>query len=464
MAVNERAFGDHLALLGEQCGDFAIQCSDVAGFVNQVSQRIDAENEDLARLRESVAELGLAQGEANSAASEVRDVASRATSLLAESHEAVFTALSEIGALIDDVVRIGDELEEFTSAIEQVGSISGDLDGISRQTSMLAINASIEAARAGDAASGFAAVAAEVKRLAGNARSATASVADNVGRLDSRARQVVGAIRSGAERGRAARTRAREIATALESIGALVVQFDQRTAEIERCGEQITHHVATLDDGLDGFTQSSADNGAQLNIVRERIDALETASNRMLDQVAHSGVATRDTRFVALALAQARRVAATVESALADGRIGADDLFDTAYLAIPESEPPQFTTRFVPFADKVLRPQLDAATAEDPAIVGCVLIDRNGHLPTHITARSNPQRPGDRRWNLEHSRNRQIFMDRQTREALDRDGDYFLFTYRQDFGDGRYRALRSVFVQLIFAGRRWGVYELGYLI
>jgi methyl-accepting chemotaxis protein len=88
----------------------------------------------------------------------------------------------------------------------------------------------------------------------------------------------------------------------------------------------------------------------------------------------------------------------------------------------------------------------------------------NGWLPTHISARSQPQRPGERAWNMEHARNRQMFMDSQTRRALDGEGDFFLFTYRQDLGEGRYRALRSAFVPLIFAGKRWGLYEVGYLI
>jgi methyl-accepting chemotaxis protein len=55
-------------------------------------------------------------------------------------------------------------------------------------------------------------------------------------------------------------------------------------------------------------------------------------------------------------------------------------------------------------------------------------------------------------------------MDNQTRRALDADGEYFVYTYRQDFGDGRFRTLRSVFVPLAFNGRRWGIYEVGYLI
>ena len=87
----------------------------------------------------------------------------------------------------------------------------------------------------------------------------------------------------------------------------------------------------------------------------------------------------------------------------------------------------------------------------------------NGYLPTHITERSQTPIEGQRLRNLEFSRNRQIFMDGQTRRALDGDGEFFLFAYRQDLGEGRFRALRSVFVPLKFHGRRWGLYELGYL-
>ena len=88
----------------------------------------------------------------------------------------------------------------------------------------------------------------------------------------------------------------------------------------------------------------------------------------------------------------------------------------------------------------------------------------NGYLPTHITERSQGQVAGERLRNLEFSRNRQIFMDDQTRRALDGTGEFFLFAYRQDLGEGRFRALRSVFVPLTFNGRRWGLYEVGYLI
>src|SRR3546814_13973839 len=115
------------------------------------------------------------------------------------------------------------------------------------------------------------------------------------------------------------------------------------------------------------------------------------------------------------------------------------------------------------FADRILRPVLDRQTAARASIVGCCMIDMNGFLPTHISERSQPQGEDEEENHL-YSRNRCIFMDSSTRAAMDSEGDYFLFTYRQDFGEGRYRALRSVFVPLMFTGSPWGLSELGYLI
>jgi methyl-accepting chemotaxis protein len=183
----------------------------------------------------------------------------------------------------------------------------------------------------------------------------------------------------------------------------------------------------------------------------------------MLDQVAHGGVQTRNTPFIELALAGAREVSVLIERHLGT-ELSEADLFDTDYRARSGTDPVQYDNRFADFADRHVRPLLDRLTNQHKPVVGCCLIDMNGYLPTHITERSQGQIPGERLRNLEFARNRQIFMDGQTRRALDGDGSFFLFAYRQDLGEGRFRALRSVFVPLVFAGRRWGLYELGYLI
>lgn len=449
--------------VGEQIGALALRCSETAGFVSRVGRRIEEDHARLDGLHDNVGHLASLQEQANGAASEIRLVARKANALLGESHRSIVSALGDIAGLIDDVLRMGDEMEDFAAAIERVASISGNLGGISRQTSILAINASIEAARAGEGASGFAAVAAEVKRLARHAGEATSSVSHVIGDLEGRARGVLEDLRAGVDRGRSVREQAGAISRSLEAIAAMITQFDQSSASIERIGDQVTRNVENLASGLDSFAATTGDNLAQLGEARELLDQLESVSNRMFNRIGHS-VETADTPFVRLALAGARRVSDCIKQGLARGQISPDQLFDASYRVVEGSEPAQFLNAFVPFADACVRPLLDEETARDARIVGCCLVDRNGFLPTHITERSQTPRRNDRVWNLEFARNRQIFMDRQTRHALDHDGDWFLYTYRQDFGDGRYRALRSVFVPMLFEGRRWGLYELGYLI
>jgi methyl-accepting chemotaxis protein len=212
------------------------------------------------------------------------------------------------------------------------------------------------------------------------------------------------------------------------------------------------------------FSHSSGESASGVNSARARLDDLEGMANDMLNRVAHSVARTRNSHYIALAEQGAEEVSAMIEDALAGGRLSVEALFDTQYRPLPGTEPVQYRTDFVDYADAHIRPFLDRRTLEDKAIIGCCLVDMNGFLPTHISARSHPQRSGERLWNMENARNRQIFMDAQTRRALDSDGDFFLFTYRQDLGEGRYRALRSAFIPLAFHGRRWGLYEVGYLI
>ena len=183
----------------------------------------------------------------------------------------------------------------------------------------------------------------------------------------------------------------------------------------------------------------------------------------MLDQLAHSGVRLDDTRFVELGTAAMREIAALVDRAVARGEVAEADVFDTRYIPMPGTDPVQCATRFNGFADKHIQPILDRVAAADPAVIlGAAVTDVNGYLPTHMSSKSLPQRPGEPAWNAENCRNRRNFMDDATARAVAFGGDFMLVTYRQDLGQGRYRAVKSVFVPLWIAGKRWGNFEIAF--
>jgi methyl-accepting chemotaxis protein len=455
---------DLLSNLGEQSAELAVQCSETGGFLGQLNHQIQAEAQRLAHLKANMDSLAANQAESGVAAQELLGTAVSAEDILSRSNHAAEISLDRLAGLIEGVVGLESQLREFLENIAAVGGISHSLKRITDQTQILGLNARIEAARGGEATRGFAVVADEIRGLAAQAAQFTGTVETKIGQLEKAARGLIGGVEANIAGGRETGGAIDGLRASLSEMAAVVVQFKGRSHAIAECTASAGTEVAKVAEGLADFQELAKVSAASASEAQDQLAELECRSNDMLDQVAHGGISTRNSQFVTLALAGAYEVTEAIRAGLKTGLLTPDALFDEGYRALPGTDPVQYDNGFVAFADRTVRPILDRRTAEDSAIVGCCLVDRNGFLPTHIAERSKPQRAGDRRWNLEHSRNRQIFMDNQTRRALDADGEYFVYTYRQDFGDGRFRTLRSVFVPLAFNGRRWGIYEVGYLI
>ena len=455
---------DLLADLGERSGDIALQCSETAGFLGEVNRRIQADAMRLGELGANMDRLAASQAESVTAAQELSLTARRAEQIITQGHETVGLSIGQVTDLARQVGGQEGHLRQFLTVIEAVGGISDELGAIARQTRLLGVNAAIEAARGGEATQGFAVVAGEIRRLATQAGECAASVGEKLGQLDHDARLLIEGMEANIRRSRDVSDHIDQLRGSMAEIAALVGQFNERSHTIVHCTAAADGDVAALRQGLGLFRRSATESAGRVDSARTQLETLEGMANAMLDRAAHGPGRTRNSRYIALAEEGADEISALIDAALKDGRLDQEALFDTAYCPIEGADPPQYQNGFTRFADAFIQPVLDRRTAQDSAIVGCCLIDMNGYLPTHISERSQPQRPGAREWNMDHARNRQIFMDGQTRRALDGEGDFFLFTYRQDLGEGRYRALRSVFVPLVFAGRRWGVYEVGYLI
>lgn len=458
------AIDELLGRLGEQAGDIAVRCSDTGGIVGRLNRQISAEADRLGDLVSAMESLNQGQAESSSAAAELLQTAQVAWGVLERGNAVAEQSLGEVSRLIADITGLDGQLQTFLDTLETIGGITRTLTEIAEQTELLSFNARIEAARGGDATAPFEVLATEIRRLALTTRQSAAEVGVNAAQIERTAGSLIGALKTHIADGRETTRHIDALGEALTEMAALVYQFHDRSQAIAGCNERAEADVAKVDAGLAEFRQVAAESALRAEQAREQLDTLESHANDMLNQVAHGGVETRNTPFIDLAQQGAREVTELIERYLGGPDLSLPALFDTDYRARPGTDPVQYDNDFADFADRHVRPLLDRQTNAHKPVVGCCLVDMNGYLPTHITERSQGQIPGERQRNLEFSRNRQIFMDNQTRRALDGRDDFFLFTYRQDLGEGRFRALRSVFVPLVFAGRKWGLYELGYLI
>jgi methyl-accepting chemotaxis protein len=166
--------------------------------------------------------------------------------------------------------------------------------------------------------------------------------------------------------------------------------------------------------------------------------------------------------LVERSIAFATKVTAAIEAELDAGRLTLDAVFDTDYRVIAGSDPVQFTTQSLARFDAILPPILEAALASDAKLAFALAIDRNGYIPVHNKAFSQPQRPGDRAWNIANCRNRRIFDDRAGLLAGRVMGQSLIQTYNRDMGNGVTVQMKEVDAPILIRARHWGGVRMAY--
>jgi len=457
----EQPDGNAINIVARNCGSLAIECSDVSGYVAGVSDRISSNLKTLDSLEEVTSRLMADQARVADSTDEARLLAEQAREKLGQGRAAIEDTIKIFSGLTELVVQLGDRMAGFAEAMARVQKVSSSIESIASKTNMLALNATIEAARAGEAGRSFAVVAAEVKKLAHDTRAATGEIAATVASLTREAEAVTSEIKSGVDKSRVAQGRFAAMNENIRDVSDIVALVDRQTDGIAQSTSLIQQSVDSVKGGLSLFAADARENGGQLHAAQQRLAELEHLSGDMLDRLASCGVRIDDTIFIEKAQAANRELVRLLEKALSRGELSEAALFDTRYVPMPGTNPVQCSTLFCEFADTFVRPLLDRLMAEDPCHIGAVMSDNNGYLPTHVTERSLPQ-SDDPAWNAKFCRNRRNFIDDATQRAIDSEKEAMLVTYRMDLGEGRYLAVKNVFVPLWVNGRRWGNFELAY--
>jgi methyl-accepting chemotaxis protein len=458
----------------------------------------------------------------------------------------------EAGAAAHEASLHMDRLRESSAAI---GNVVNLIAQIARQTTLLALNSTIEAARAGAAGRGFAVVASEVKALAVQTQSATEEITkkidalqrDAAGSVDAvhRISQAIAAIRpvfenvngAVAEQNKTTSKISDNAASAshfIVSVGDSAAEIDGATKEAEAHGES----VARAGKAVTVFTQKLKARCAVLLRQGEREDRrkslrlpcslkieiqtargaitapvyeislegiliggpdaerlpLNESLNATLESVgacrirlgerSKAGAQARFERpdaalsqkiedqlwalhdenieFVTRAMEAGTALTRIFEDAVVSTAISIDDMFDTDYVEIPDTNPLQHRTRILNWADRALPPFQEAFLAKDPRMAFCVMIDRNGYLPVHNKIYSHPQRPGDVAWNTANSRNRRIFNDAAGLAAGRNLRPYLIQSYARDMGNGKTVMMREIDVPIRVNGRHWGGFRTAY--
>jgi methyl-accepting chemotaxis protein len=448
--------------VAKSCGDLAVGCTAAATHVTRVSESLGRQMHVLGELEKVTASLEADQRRAADSTDEARLLAEKARVKLDEGTRIIAQSMQDFTALTELVVRLGEQVTNFAAAMSQVQRVTAGIDSIARTTNMLALNAAIEAERAGAAGRTFAVVAAEVKKLARDTRGATEEISATVASLAHEAETFVAEIGAGVAKSRSAQDSFVRVNDTVGEVAQIVEMVEQQSDGIARSTSLIHDNAIRVKDELAGFVRDAGANATRLVDAQKKMSDMELLSNRMFDQLVHSGFAHDDQRYVELAVRARDEIAAMIEAAVERGEIAAADVFDTDYRLIPGSDPERFDNRFADWADRHIQPVIDRVTDSEAAIEGSVCSDINGYLPTHQSKRSKPPRPDDPEWNDRNCRNRRILADETTMRAVKSDAPFMMAVYQLDRGNEALM-VKNVFVPLWIKGRRWGNFEIAYV-
>jgi len=278
LAGSFNRFVDKIHGLVRQITEMTVQLTTL---VSQVSDQAQRSEQAMERQRHETDQVATAINEMSSAAQEVARsaqgaaVAAQQTDVEGKTAKRVVDgSIQQIHALVKDIRHSGTTLDSLQQDVTSIVSVLGVIRSIAEQTNLLALNAAIEAARAGEAGRGFAVVADEVRALASRTQQSTQEIQGMIDRLQQGTQVAVEAMRRSSDAGDGTSDRANEAGASLDTMAQLIGTINAMNAQIASAAEEQTavaeeinrsvHQIATAVDSVAGETQRGAQTSRSL--------------------------------------------------------------------------------------------------------------------------------------------------------------------------------------------------------
>ena len=362
---------------------------------------------------------------------------------------------TELNALVQSIAAINDRQQSFRVTVESLSRHSHEINqiiqliqDISDQTNLLALNAAIEAARAGEQGRGFAVVADEVRKLAERTKTAASTITDSTREMSvlaDNALEVTGQVSSDTENARFSVERAstsfsgmvgNSAATAdeLHVIAAAMHQLEEGNREILNRAQEI--------DAL------SRELGERMRVSLECSNSLTASTEDILASGARFRLGSGKFESIVNQCYGYRDRVQDILRCHADRGV---NIFDQNYRALPGISPAKYETAYDKLVESELQSVYEEILEQLPGAVSLIAVDTKGYAPTHC--RKFSIQTGNPEHDATFSRHKRIFNDPVGIRSARNTDPFIAQTYSQAVTG---RILTEIGTPIKVNGRHWG--------
>ncbi|MET0613570.1 MAG: methyl-accepting chemotaxis protein [Pseudomonas caspiana] len=278
---------DTLTRISGSATQLASAAEELNAVTDESARGLSKQNNEIEQAATAVNEMTSAVEEVARNAVSTSEASKNATASAGDGRDLVQETVNAIERMSGDVQSTADLIGNLAEESRDIGKVLDVIRGLADQTNLLALNAAIEAARAGEAGRGFAVVADEVRALAHRTQQSTSEIERMIGSIQGGTEQAVSSMRNSTERAESTLNIAKGAGLALDTINTAVVEINERNLVIASAAEEQAQVAREVDRNLVNIRDLSAqssDGAAQTSAASGELTRLAVDLNSMVSR------------------------------------------------------------------------------------------------------------------------------------------------------------------------------------